>query len=41
LLGLTVPPGLAPERPGILWRWAIEHWNVAALRGQRELAAPR
>jgi glutamyl-Q tRNA(Asp) synthetase len=41
LLGLAVPPALAPERPGVLWRWAIEHWKVAALRGQRELAAPR
>jgi glutamyl-Q tRNA(Asp) synthetase len=41
LLGLAVPPALASERPGVLWRWAIEHWNVAALRGRRELAVSR
>lgn len=41
LLGLAVPPALVSERPGVLWRWAIEHWNVAALRGQRELGIAR
>lgn len=41
LLGLAVPSALARERPGVLWQWASEHWNVAALRGQRQLAVPR
>lgn len=41
LLGLVAPPALIRERPGVLWQWAIEHWNVAALHGQRELALPR
>jgi glutamyl-Q tRNA(Asp) synthetase len=38
LLGLAVPPALAGERPGVLWRWAAERWNIDSLRGQRELA---
>ena len=38
LLGLAVPPALAGERPGVLWRWAAERWNIESLRGQRELA---
>jgi len=37
LLGLAVPPALTGERPGALWRWAIDHWSVDALKGQREL----
>jgi glutamyl-Q tRNA(Asp) synthetase len=40
LLGLVVPPDLRRERPSALWQWAIEHWHVAALRGQRVLALP-
>jgi glutamyl-Q tRNA(Asp) synthetase len=38
LLGLEVPGGLTSERPGALWRWALEHWKIDSLRGRRELA---
>ena len=38
LLGLSVPAELRRERPGVLWRWALDHWNIDALRGRRELA---
>jgi glutamyl-Q tRNA(Asp) synthetase len=41
LLGLAVPPALAGERPGALWQWALERFDLAGLRGRRELAAPR
>jgi glutamyl-Q tRNA(Asp) synthetase len=37
LLGLAVPAALAGERPGLLWQWALERWNVEALRGRRAL----
>jgi glutamyl-Q tRNA(Asp) synthetase len=38
LLGLAVPTALARERPGVLWRWAVERWSVESLRGRRALA---
>ena len=38
LLGLAPPPELIGERPQVLWSWAIEHWRIDSLRGQRELA---
>jgi glutamyl-Q tRNA(Asp) synthetase len=38
LLGLSVPPDLAGERPTALWRWAADHWSIDALRGRREVA---
>jgi glutamyl-Q tRNA(Asp) synthetase len=38
LLGLALPHELARERPAVLWRWAIEHWRIDALHGQREIA---
>jgi glutamyl-Q tRNA(Asp) synthetase len=38
LLGLTVPPALAGERPGALWRWAIGQWSIDNLKSRRELA---
>jgi glutamyl-Q tRNA(Asp) synthetase len=41
LLGLVVPPALTRERPRVFWQWALEHWDIAALRGQRQLAVPR
>lgn len=37
LLGLTVPTELATERPRVLWQWAIERWDLAALRGARAI----
>ena len=37
LLGLAVPPALARERPGALWRWAIERWSIDSLKGRRAL----
>jgi glutamyl-Q tRNA(Asp) synthetase len=37
LLGLAVPPALAGERPGVLWKWALERWSIDSLRGKREL----
>jgi glutamyl-Q tRNA(Asp) synthetase len=37
LLGATVPRELVGARPRELWSWAIRHWNVDALRGQRAL----
>lgn len=39
LLGLSPPPELLHERPGVSWAWATAHWRIDALRGQRELAA--
>jgi glutamyl-Q tRNA(Asp) synthetase len=36
-LGLAVPPQLVGERPGVLWRWAVERWQIDALRGRREI----
>ena len=39
LLGLAVPPQIAGERPGALWRWAVERWNIEALRGLRTIEA--
>ncbi|HSC14145.1 MAG TPA: tRNA glutamyl-Q(34) synthetase GluQRS [Gammaproteobacteria bacterium] len=41
LLGLTVPPALADERPAVLWQWAIEHWSIDALKRRRALAQRR
>lgn len=41
LLGVAPPAELARERPGVLWRWAIEHFSLDALRGRRELAVSR
>lgn len=38
LLGLDVPAELVGERPRALWRWALEHWEIEALRGRRQLA---
>jgi glutamyl-Q tRNA(Asp) synthetase len=38
LLGVRVPKALAGERPGVLWRWALERWRIDSLRGQRDLA---
>jgi glutamyl/glutaminyl-tRNA synthetase len=38
LLGLRVPAELRRERPGVLWRWALDYWNIDALRGRRALA---
>jgi glutamyl-Q tRNA(Asp) synthetase len=38
LLGLVVPESLAAERPGALWKWALERWSIDALRGQRHIA---
>jgi glutamyl-Q tRNA(Asp) synthetase len=37
LLGVAVLPELRSESPGALWRWALEHWSIDALMGQREL----
>jgi glutamyl-Q tRNA(Asp) synthetase len=37
MLGLTVPPSLAGERPKALWQWATEHWSIGTLHGKREL----
>jgi glutamyl-Q tRNA(Asp) synthetase len=37
LLGLTVPPALAGERPGVLWQWAIERWSIDGFKGRRTL----
>jgi glutamyl-Q tRNA(Asp) synthetase len=41
LLGLEVPPALVGDRAGILWQWALDRFDITALRGKRELAAPR
>jgi glutamyl-Q tRNA(Asp) synthetase len=41
LLGLTVPPELAEERPGVLWRCALERWSIDSLRGRRQVAQRR
>jgi glutamyl-Q tRNA(Asp) synthetase len=41
LLGLAVPDQLARERPGLLWQWAIDRWNIESLRGRRALAQGR
>ncbi len=38
LLGLRVPAELRREQPGALWRWALDYWNIDALRGRRALA---
>jgi glutamyl-Q tRNA(Asp) synthetase len=38
LLGLLPPESLAAERPGTLWKWALERWSIDALRGQRDIA---
>jgi len=38
LLGLTVPTALARERPGVLWKWALERWSIDSLRARRALA---
>lgn len=38
LLGIAVPPALAGERPGVLWRWAAERWSIDSLRARRALA---
>jgi glutamyl-Q tRNA(Asp) synthetase len=38
LLGLDVPIALVRERPRTLWRWALERWDPARLRGVREIA---
>ena len=38
LLGLAVPNEIARERPRVLWRWAIERWEPARLRGVRAIA---
>jgi glutamyl-Q tRNA(Asp) synthetase len=40
LLGVAVPPQLAGERPGVLWRWASERWHIEWLRGRREIEEP-
>jgi glutamyl-Q tRNA(Asp) synthetase len=37
LLGLEVPVELVRERPRMLWRWALERWDPARLRGVREI----
>jgi glutamyl-Q tRNA(Asp) synthetase len=39
LLGIDVPRAMEHERPGALWRWALERWSIDSLRGKRELAA--
>jgi glutamyl-Q tRNA(Asp) synthetase len=41
MLGLEVPPTLAGERPGALWQWALERFDLAASRGKRELSIAR
>jgi glutamyl-Q tRNA(Asp) synthetase len=41
LLGVAVPRELMLERPGLLWRWAIERWPIDALRGRRTITQPR
>jgi glutamyl-Q tRNA(Asp) synthetase len=40
LLGLRAPAELTPERPSVLWQWALARWRIDALRGLRELARP-
>ncbi len=40
LLGLDVPRELRLEQPKDLWRWAIEHWRIDALRGKRTIVQP-
>jgi len=39
LFGIDVPSTMEHERPGALWRWALERWSIDSLRGKRELAA--
>lgn len=39
LLGLTVPPEMAGERPGVLLQWAAQRWQIEALRGRRAIEA--
>jgi glutamyl-Q tRNA(Asp) synthetase len=36
-LGAAVPRELVGARPRELWSWALDHWSVGALRGQRAL----
>ncbi len=36
-LGLRPPRELRGEQPAALWRWAIPHWDIAALAGHSEL----
>ena len=33
----AVPRELVGARPRELWSWALDHWSVGALRGQRAL----
>jgi glutamyl-Q tRNA(Asp) synthetase len=40
LLGAPVPRELVGARPRELWSWALDHWSVNALRGQRTLHVP-
>jgi glutamyl-Q tRNA(Asp) synthetase len=37
LLGLEPPVELHPAPPAELWAWALEHWNMGILHGQRAL----
>ena len=39
LLGVEVPSAMERERPGVLWRFALERWSIDSLRGKRELGA--
>jgi glutamyl-Q tRNA(Asp) synthetase len=40
LLGLDVPADVRREQPGSLWQWALAHWRIDSLRGQRAIPAP-
>lgn len=40
LLGLKLPAELIGAPPAELWPWAIERWDIDALRSTRRIAAP-